>query len=186
MAGEGTLAPTDADAIRDRAADPRGFRRRGGRSPPDRAGQGVDRLGSHARIQAGRPAGTTAARSLRPCPNRGGSRNGPPWHAPRSLDGIPTVIVGGVKDEPSVSGKSPPRAFPGSDVLLRHNGLYTSGEIRAPQPRGVVVKHSGLWNPRRQFESARGYLHEVLGAPHIGIRRPRLGPGRRRRGGRRR
>ena len=25
------------------------------------------------------------------------------------------------------------------------------------QPRGVVAKHSGLWIPRRQFESARGY-----------------------------
>src|SRR5213080_5064717 len=101
MASEETLATADVDADRDRAANPRGFRWRGGRGPPDRAGQGVDRLGSHARIQAGRPAGTAAARSLRPCPNRGGSRNGPPWHAPRSPDGIPTVFVGGVKDEPS-------------------------------------------------------------------------------------
>src|SRR5256885_15019841 len=101
MAGEGTLAPADADAVRDRATDPRSFRRRGGRSPPDRAGQGVDRVGSHARIQAGRPAGTAAPRSLRPCPNRGGSRHGPPWHAPRSPDGIRTFTVGDVEDEPS-------------------------------------------------------------------------------------
>src|SRR6266513_6188377 len=131
MAGEGTLAPADADAIRDRAADPRSFRRRRGRSPPDRARQGVDRVGSHARIQAGRPAGTAAARSLRPCPNRGGSRNGPPWDAPRIPDGIRTVTVGGVKDEPSHLRAVAASRVSRSDVLLRHNGLYTSGEIRA-------------------------------------------------------
>src|SRR5207302_1329862 len=83
------------------------------------------------------------------CPNRGGSRNGPPWHAPRRPDGLRTVIVGGVKDEPSVSGKSTPRAFPGSDVLLRHNGLYTSGAPRAPHARGAVVKHSRRSDSRR-------------------------------------
>jgi len=49
---------------------------------PDRAGQGVDRLGLRT-PESGRsscrepcPLGTS------PCPNRGGSRNGPPWHAP--------------------------------------------------------------------------------------------------------
>src|SRR5207247_10470280 len=130
MAGEGTLAPADADAIRDRAADPRGFRRRGGRGPPDRTGQGVDRLGSHARIQAGRPAGTAAARSLRPCPNRGGSRNGPPWHAPPSPDGIPTVIVGGPKDEPSGSPIGVESHVSKSHIRLRNTGLHTSVQLR--------------------------------------------------------
>ena len=41
--------------------------------------------------------------------------------------------------------------------MRTRNDLYTPTEIHTTQPRGVVVKHACLWNPRRQFESARGY-----------------------------
>src|SRR3989442_7891696 len=99
MAREGTVAPAHTNAVRDRAADSRGLRRRGGRGPPHGTGQGDDDLGPYSRIQAGRPPGTPAARNLRPRTDRGGPRDRPPWHPPEHPDRVVPVVVAFVKDD---------------------------------------------------------------------------------------
>ena len=40
--------------------------------------------------------------------------------------------------------------------LGRKSSNISAGDVRM-EPRGVAAKHSGLWSPRRRFESGRGY-----------------------------
>ncbi len=91
-------------------------------------------------------------------------------HRPRADAGIPPSRPAGTRDHRRIS--------PGGN-----RRSATDGSLRTPvdqwtlygranprwQPRGVAAKHSGLWNPRRQFESARGYSDEGSRAapPHV-------------------
>src|SRR3972149_11927181 len=47
-------------------------------------------------------------------------------------------------------------------VLIKSTLFKNSSSAQLVKPGGVVVKHSGLWTRRREFESLPGYLSQTV------------------------
>src|SRR6266511_938108 len=154
MAGEATVPPAHAPPLRDRAGDSRAMDRTRGTRP--RHGTGEARLGPrpHAGVSAGGPPRACADRGVPPGPHRIRDGDGSRGSCPRpggdadGFDRCPCIMTFALLRSRRVAWRE--------SFRITQLALYGRTNPR-PQPRGVAVKHSGLWNPRRQFESARGY-----------------------------
>src|SRR3989442_919154 len=113
------------------------------------------------------------ARTIRRPGGRGARHGaGEAGHHPRADTGIPTSRFAGARDDRRISpGEDRWRAGDGSLRPRVDQWTLYAGANPRWQPRGVVAKHSGLWNPRRQFESARGYSDEGPCAAPAHVRR---------------